>query len=321
MASRDFYAVRTNRESLRSVSSDQSNSGGSDPWHPETSASPVVDGGGGKKATSAAVIIACSVVGFFVLAAAAFAAWWFWLRRKFGAAGVVEYKRRSRDEHSAYGSDHTGSTRRARKHEGTMRQKSMIEGYSDYAEGDSWVSEHDDSIRLGHIPEEAEDGEDEFKARPTSELTESQTPPRSNRILSSDTDLLDEPIPIISAHDDDDPTHGRRDSSPRGRMSLTSADNRSSFAQAGPYPTISKSNTSRSLGVSMSGPFPSSSSPGVRQSTIRPDASPMYDINTSDYFKVPARGRDPRRGSHSRERDQTPSGSRPINAANPFDTP
>jgi hypothetical protein len=320
VACQDFYAVRTNRESLRSVSSDQSNSGESDPWNPQTSASPVASSGGGKKATSTAVIIACSVVGFFVLAAAAFAAWWFWLRRKFGAAGVVEYKRRSRDEHSNHDSDHSGSTRRARKHQGTMRQKSMIEGYSDYAEGDSWVSETGDSIRLGHIPEVAEDGEEEFKARPTSELTESETPPRSHRVLDG-TDLLDEPIPVAAAHDDES-TPGRRGSSPRGRISLTSPENRSSYAQAGPYPTMSKSNTSRSLSVSMSGPFPSSSAPGARQSTIRPDASPMYDINTSDYFKVPpSRGRDNRRASQSRERDQTPSGSRSINPANPFDTP
>lgn len=322
VASRDFYAVRTNRQSLRSVSSDQVQTGGPDPWNPVTSASPAAGGSGGKKAVSTAVIIACSVVGFFVLAAAAFCAWWFWLRRKLGPTGMVDYKRKNRDESSTHDSDYSGSTRRAKKHEGTMRQKSLIEGYSDYAEGDSWVSETGDSIRLGHIPEVAEDGEEETKARPLSELTENDTP-KSNRILD-DTVLLDEPVPILadSSAREESPS-GRRGSSPRGRMSLASADNRSSFAQAGPYPNMTKSNTSRSLSVSMSGPFPSSQL--ARHSSRRPDASRMYDINTSDYFQVPNRGRDPRRASQSRdrERDQTPTGIRPgpLNPANPFDTP
>lgn len=275
--------------------------------------------GGGKKVTSTAVIIACSVVGFFVLAAAAFCAWWFWLRRKFGAAGVVEYKRKSRsDEHSNHDSDYSGSTLRAKKHKESMRQKSMIEGYSDY-EGDSWVSETGDSIRLGHIPEVAEDGEEETKARPSGGASETggDDTPRSHHILDGSV-LLDEPVPIPGSQDDDAQTQ-RRGTSPHPRMSLVSPDSRASFSQTGPYPTMSKSNTSRSLSVSMSGPFPSGQL--GRQSIIRPDASPMYDINTSDYFQVPNRGRDPRRASRSRERDHTPSGSTALNPANPFDTP
>lgn len=319
-ASRDFYAVRTNRQSLRSVSSDQSHDTGPDPWNPDVSPTPA-SGGGGKKVTNTAVIIACSVVGFFVLAAAAFCAWWFWLRRKFGAAGVVEYKRKSRsDEHSNHDSDYSGSTLRAKKHEGTARQKSMIEGYADY-EGDSWVSETGDSIRLGHIPEVAEDGEEETKARPAtlaSEMEDGDTP-RSNRI-PDDALLIDEPVPILASQVQDDTPTKRRGSSPHTRISLASQEKRGSTSQTGPYPTMSKSNTSRSLSVSMSGPFPSSQS--ARQSTMRPDASPMYDINTSDYFQVPNRGRDAaRRASKSRERDSTPSGSNTLNPANPFDTP
>lgn len=337
VASRDFYAVRTNRQSLRTVSSDEDYGSGSDPWGPRVSATPAAGGdGGGKKVASTAVIIACSVIGFFVLAAAAFCAWWFWLRRKLGAGGVVEYsnKRGSRsDGQSNHDSDYSGSTTRARKHEGTMRQKSLIEGYSDY-EGDSWVSETGDSIRLGHIPEVAEDGEEESKARPASGPGELDTPPARHSRILEDSAILDEPVPILEHGD----TPGspsvpppvaaaatsRRGSSPHTRLSLALPENRSSNVQTGPYPTMPKSATSRSLSVSMSGPFPSGQL--ARQSSRRPDASPMYDINTSDYFQVPnaSRGREARRESRSRDRDRdrTPTGLPPsLNPANPFDTP
>jgi hypothetical protein len=69
----------------------------------------------------------------------------------------------------------------------------------------------------------------------------------------------------------------------------------------------------------MNGPFPSTQGPNA--SNRRPDVSPMYEINTSDYFQVPGRGRNPRGASGSRERERTPNGARGLNPANPFDTP
>jgi hypothetical protein len=74
------------------------------------------------------------------------------------------------------------------------------------------------------------------------------------------------------------------------------------------------------LSVSMSGPFPSSNNL-ANQANRRPDVSPMYDINTSDYFKVPTRGRSSQRVSGGGERDRTPTNGPGLNKANPFDTP
>lgn len=318
VASRDFYAVRSNRQSLRSVSSDEASDGGQGPWNPTASSPASNDGGtGGKKMASTAVIVGCSIVGFFVLAAAAFAAWWFWLRRRHGSAGVVDYNRKSGSGDSSRGSVHSGSTSRAKKHENSQRQKSMIEGYSDFEGDSSWVSETGDSIRLGYIPEVAEDGEEESKARPAADLEPS---PSRTRILNN-AQLLDEPIamPIAGGTRDCELSPaGRRGSSPSARLSLAHQ-SRPSHSQSGPYPSIPKSATARSLSVSMNGPFPSTQGPGP--ANRRPDVSPMYDINTSDYFEVPGRGRTSQGASGSRERDRTPSGARPLNAANPFDTP
>jgi hypothetical protein len=318
IASRDFYAVRMNRQSLRSVSSDEADTTGQGPWNPTTTSPAIQGSGGGKKVASTAVIIGCSIVGFFVLAAAAFAAWWFWLRRRHGSAGVVDYQRKSRsDIHSSHDSDYSGSGSRAKKHENSQRQKSMIEGYSDFGGDSSWVSEGGDSIRMDHIPELVEDGEEETKARPL----EDPAPHASQRVLDGHS-LMDEPVPIVAAADTRDqspaPT-GRRGSSPSARLSLA-PQGRTSYSQSGPYPSLPKSATARSLSVSMSGPFPSNNNL-ANQANRRPDASPMYDINTSDYFKVPARGRSSQRASQSGDRDRTPSRSAALNPANPFDTP
>jgi len=318
VASSDFYAVRTNRQSLTSVSSDEASTSGPGPWNPTTSPATNVGSSGGKKVASTAVIIGCSVVGFFVVAAAAFAAWWFWLRRRHGSAGIVNYDRKSRsDVHSNLGSDYSGSTSRAKKHQGAARQKSLIEGYSDFEGDSSWVSEGGDSIRLGYIPEVAEDDEDEGKARSSAD-----TGPSSSTRALTNTSLVDEPIalaPAIDERDRSQPPSGRREPSPSARISLAHQ-SRASYSQSGPYPSLPKSATARSLNVSMSGPFPSNNNL-AGQANRRPDVSPMYDINTSDYFKVPTRGRSSQRGVSQGERDRTPSGAGGLNQANPFNTP
>lgn len=140
-AAKDFYAVRNLRQSL----SDVSNGNGAGAPPSPGSGSPAAQ----HRVVSTAIIAACSVIGFFVLAAAAFCAWWFWLRRKLGATGVVEYKMANLNGGSSP-SDQGISTVRSRKHETTQRQKSMVEGYSDY-DMESWRSttnSAEDSIRL-----------------------------------------------------------------------------------------------------------------------------------------------------------------------------
>lgn len=149
-AARDFYAVRKLRQPLSGVSGGNTAGG---VGNPQQSADAVA---GQHRVVSTAVIAACSVIGFFVMAAGAFCAWWFWWRRRLGQNGVVEYKMAHMD------SEQSTDMFRSRKHVETQRQKSMVDGFSDY-DVDSWrsttagnsihgmpqVTEEDDMKRLG----------------------------------------------------------------------------------------------------------------------------------------------------------------------------
>lgn len=149
-AVRDFYAVRKLRQPLTGVSAGDPAGG---VGNPQQSAEAVA---GQHRVVSTAVIAACSVIGFFALAAGAFCAWWFWWRRRLGETGVVEYKMAQLDQ------EQSTDTFRSRKHVETQRQRSMVDGFSDY-DVDSWrsttagnsvhgmpqVTEEDDMKRLG----------------------------------------------------------------------------------------------------------------------------------------------------------------------------
>lgn len=150
MAARDFYAVRNMRQPLSGVSAGTVAGGGLSPQQSAAASA------GQHRVVSTAVIAACSVVGFFVIVAGAFCAWWFWWRRRLGESGVVEYKMAHMDP------ENSTDTLRSRKHVDTQRQKSMVDGFSDY-DVDSWrsttagnsvhgmpqVTEEDDMRRLG----------------------------------------------------------------------------------------------------------------------------------------------------------------------------
>lgn len=175
VASQDFYAVRTLHQSLGTVSQSGSswNHGGSpNPSDPAAAKEQ-------HKVVSTAIIAACSVVGFLVIVAVAFCAWWFWFRRKLGASGVVEYKMTT-----LHHSDPSMSTVRSRKHEVTQRQKSYVDGYSDYDDL-SYRTPTEDSIRLPHVPEEGHDGDDVYT--PYSGASSTRTMRSSGNELSSHT--------------------------------------------------------------------------------------------------------------------------------------
>ncbi|WWC57905.1 uncharacterized protein I303_100440 [Kwoniella dejecticola CBS 10117] len=346
VASQDFYAVRVQRQSLASVSSDQQASTGGSPNNPGSQPS---QGAAEKKVVNTTVIAAVSVVGFFVLAAAAFCAWWFWLRRKFGAAGVVEYKDApTRPKPAGYKSDSSFSSLRTKKHTSTQRQKSMVEGFSgsEY-EGDSWMSttEGNDSIRLGYLPEVAEEDDDARRTRAADKRSSrGSTLGGASGVDQEEYQLIDmtdplspgrsrtrsppPPLPIVSSHHRTDSTDPE----------VPNSANSESFPLASaPYPSTSNNVTnskSRKPSMSMSGPFPSAPSmnhmsgpfpsptpinhmagpfPSPNRQSMRPDISPMYDIRTSDYFSVPPatnRGREHRRGSSSMSDRRESSGRR-----------
>lgn len=210
----------------------------------------------------------------------------------------------------------------------------MIDGYSDY-EGDSWLSitEGADSFRLGYLPEVLEEDE----ARQTrgadrssigSTFRDSSAGPEEEQtaqlvdISDNESAKVLELAPVVTART----VPRRREASPSAARSVSfippiSADTdtlpiRASTA-AYPYPRVQPSASARSLSLSMAGPFPSPN----RQSIVRPDAPPMYDIRSTDYFNVVpgatgsavGRGRDARRlstdsreGSGSRGRRSSP---------------
>lgn len=266
VASQDFYAVRVERQSLSSVSSHNSDGVGAPNPSASTTGSQSNSGGAaGRKVLSSAMIAGISVAALFIFAAAVFCAWWFWLRRRFGKDGKVDYPalttRHSRG-HSAAPS--TGSTTRNKKHDAAQRQKSMIEGYSDYE--DSWLSttEGADSIRLGYIPEVMEERDGiEMLPRSGSSSVRHPSPRRTSDAQDISSEKLRHPSQPASSTSPEVPLRPLVDDaleSPR-------------YPPAYTYPNPS---------WSMSGPFPSPS----RHSMARPDNSPMYDIRSSDYFDI-----------------------------------
>jgi hypothetical protein len=316
VASQDFYAVRVQRQSLADVSANHPSGVENHPGDSgsETSGynSPTEAPTSGKLLSTAGVA-GISVLAFIVVAAGLFCAWWFWLRRKFGKQGVVVYpasKRRSKS--SGNHSDTGTSSLRNRKHDATSRQKSMMEGFSDH-EADSWMSTTEgDSIRLGYMPEVLGEEDDRNHGgmpessrassyRDTSAERKSVRDIRSSRAEVEGVDGIDNSTPPVLAAAA--PTKARQSSpdvgTSRSRSSLAIPDSPSRYPVAYPYPTQGQipSHTPRSQSLSMSGPFPSANA--SRLSSFRPEASPMYDISTADYFAVPSvgspRGRQARR--------------------------
>jgi hypothetical protein len=322
-ASQDFYSVRSLHQSLSSVSSQSAGSAAGGSASPSSASAP----GAGKAhaVASTTIIVACSVVGFFLLAAAAFCAWWFWLRRKFGAAGVVEYGS-SRPRGAGHRSDASTSTLRSRKHENAQRQKSLVEGYSDY-EGDSWLSTEDEgspgrplardsvgsSIRTNSAGRGAVSGvfdlsDNEMSPAPlltTLRPDAESTPTRRDLSPSRRTvSFTDEPLALSPSCSRPEPRDLLLDSptnpfSPPSPYAYPSATLPAPPVGTGSAPL----GTGRTPSMAMSGPFPSP----MRSSVVRPDTSPMYDIRTSDYFAViPASGGAAARGRESKRR---PSGT------------
>lgn len=260
-ASREFYAVRTLRQSLQVVSS---GGGGGDS-----------NGGGAAqeaaqhKAVNVAVIAASSVVGFLAIVAVAFCAWWFWLRRKAGTTGQTEYKM------AAFDPETSTDTFRSRKHMETKRQRSMVDGYSDY-EVESWRSGYTaDSIGLTGVPEvHEEDDPKRQSAWDTGYLNHSRGQSLHQSLLSADTD---------SPQSTHTPLPDARHPEHRGSLAPELLDRRSRTSlrvDDSPRPRPTSLSLDRTL--SMSGPFPS-----VAQSTT-PSTMPHGQgrANEYDYFPV-----------------------------------
>lgn len=149
VASRDFWQVRRERQPLRGVSSGTVGGLGNAQQSAAANA-------GQKRVATSTIIAVCSVLGFLAIAACAYFAWWFWNRRRHGKSGVVEYKMAQMEPGSS------SPTLRTRKHVEMMRQKSMVDGFSDIdidsynsttagtsVNGMPHVTDEDDAKRLG----------------------------------------------------------------------------------------------------------------------------------------------------------------------------
>ena len=297
VASEDFYAVRVLGQSLADVSSNHNTGvGASNPAATSTSHSNT-GGLAGKKVLSTAGIAGVSVAALFLFAAGIFCAWWFWLRRRLGKNGKVIYPQLTKDENEST----LASSRRTKKHNAAQRQKSMIEGYSDYE--DSWMSgtEGGESIRLGYIPEVVDEDDPLAVAGRISSRASSarESSPKRQSVATDATgeENLEESRDEVNPFDTPVgaiPLKTRRGSSV-SRMSISGEPEPSPSRY--PYPTSS---------WSMAGPFPSPQ----RASVARPDSSPMYDIRSSDYFTVdPSTTREGRRMSASTAYGRRESGA------------
>lgn len=92
----------------------------------------------GRHVVSGGIIATAAVLGSLALAAGVFCAWYFWLRRKYGATGTVGGAAYSTSQDEDPSS--AGAARRSKKFQSMQRQKSMVDGYSDF-DVDSWADE------------------------------------------------------------------------------------------------------------------------------------------------------------------------------------
>lgn len=150
-AASEFYSVRNQHQPL---TPDASGNVGITP-----------DPGAAGRAVSGGIIALAVVLGFVALAGGIFCAWFFWLRRKHGTNGVVlgakARKRKGSQPSEAGGASGDGDedevvdvvtrARRERKFKSMQRQKSMIDGYSDFDVDTNtmWSADAGDSVTTG----------------------------------------------------------------------------------------------------------------------------------------------------------------------------
>lgn len=208
----DFYAVRNDHKALSAISEGR--------WDgergvPDAGATPAQQ----HRVVSTAVIAACSVIGFFVLAAAAFCAWWFCMRRRMGAAGRVDY---SLADPAPREPDRSDTTLRSSKHRNTLRQKSMVDGFSD-ADVESWKTMTEGgSIQLSSLREVREDDDRAHALTRGADSLSSHT--RGSSLHQSLLMLHDSPTaPYSDFAPNERPTYGERRKSSHSAANIAAA--------------------------------------------------------------------------------------------------
>lgn len=285
----DFYAVRNDHMALSAISQGR--------WDGDKG-----DSGGGAtpaqqhRVVSTAVIAACSVIGFFVLAAAAFCAWWFCMRRKVGATGRVDYRMADPEPR-----DRSDSTLRSSKHRSTMRQKSLVDGFSD-ADVESWKTMTEGgSVQLGSLPEVREDADAPGAVTPGHESLSNHT--RGSSIHQSLLMAHESPnVPYSDFSPTARPAYGERRKSSHSAMNIASPTSPTSPETNlrlidspnadSPYPRLSHMSTGS---YSMTGAYPTvGRPPTVRRTSDYDYFGLMGDSPTHDTFPTERRASGPR---------------------------
>jgi hypothetical protein len=329
VASQDFYQVRSLRLPLSDVSSD---SGPLNPGGNSTDTSPAraKDDATGARVLSSGLIALCAILGFVAFAASMFCGWFFWYRRKYGKGGVVNYRAApNRPKNRGHSSDISMSSLRSKKAENMARQRSMVDGFSDF-EGDSWMGSEGASQTQGTEGNPPALGYGYGMQDTDEELTEDEDrrhSARSSKSLAASshrrdfsTSTADVELPLASSPEQSTTplppgagTHRRessvstvrRDDSPAKITRTVTFDG--DVPQPVPYPQPTPepqpTSTSQSL-LNMHGPFPSPSRhPLMRHS----DTSSLYSLAPTDFFSMtsgPAVSRTSRDGG-SRDNSNT----------------
>lgn len=328
VASQDFYQVRSLRLPLSDVSSSSGplNPGSNATGVPPSSAKDVATG---KHVLSSGLIALFSILGFLAFAASMFCGWFFWYRRKYGKGGVVTYGTASnRPRNRGHSSDISMSSLRSssKKAENMQRQRSMVDGYSDF-EGDSWMGSENQSqtheadnhlAALGYVGDTDDELERVESRRMSDRSTKSHVPSGHRRDLSVDTsgelempsadspDVTLASLPPAGSHQAEASVSTlRRDGSLAKITRSVTFDADVPHPQPYPQPTPDAFPTSTShSSLNMTGPFPSPTRhPLMRHS----DTLSMYSLGPTDFFTMssgPATSRASRDGElTSRSRD------------------
>lgn len=280
-ASQQFYNVRSLNMPLSSggASSSGGGNGGNTGSSPGNSAAEAQ----GHHVISGGIIALAVILGFAGVAAGLFCAWYFWLRRKYGKDGSApDYQMHVKENGGGGGGDDAAAgARRSKKFRSMQRQKSMIDGYSDFDMDDSYgeIESRTDGSLGTTKSREATIFEDDEGPEPSGHARAGSGHSKASRLSaweSSYPPLGWSPSSVGTPP----PTHGgqsrHRDKSPS-----------TSSAQVLLYHSPDVSEGPRSNG---DGPYPSLYSPTTRQSTRRGGERTPSERHGTGYFDdVPMR--------------------------------
>lgn len=270
-ASQQFYNVRSLNMPLSSGSTSSSGgAGGSTGSSPGNSAAEAQ----GHHVISGGIIALAVILGFAAVAAGLFCAWYFWLRRKYGKDGSTPDYQMTVKNGGAADDDVAAGARRSKKFRSMQRQKSMIDGYSDFDMDDSY----------GEIDSRTDGSLGTTKSREATIFEDDEGPTQGHARAGSGHSKASR----LSAWESSYPPVGWSPSavSTPGGHSRHHHDKSPSTSSAQVLLYNSPDATERPRS-NVDGPYPSLYSPTTRQSTRRGERTPSERHGTGYFDDVP----------------------------------